>query len=111
MGVRLRHVGRKSPNPNKGIGVALSSDMEHGLDVIQLPGWGRFVDVDGVVLYQVHGSDEQPIEPIRRYPRGFVFQGRRVVKEILAARLPITPCVGGTGDLEVPPPVLLTADE
>ena len=69
------------------------------------------MDVDGVVPYQVHGSDGQPSEPIRRCPRGFVFQGRSVVKELLAARLPIAPCVGGTGDLEVPPPVLLTADE
>jgi hypothetical protein len=58
--------------------VALPNDVERDVDAIRLPRWGRVVETGGVVPYEVQDADGQPIEPVRRYLRDFVAQGRRV---------------------------------
>lgn len=52
--------------------MAIPNDVERDVDAIRLPQWGR-----GVVPYEVRDADGQPIEPVRRYLRDFVAQGRR----------------------------------
>jgi hypothetical protein len=47
------------------------------VDAIRLPQWGRVVEADGVVPYEVQGAGGEPIEQIRRHLRDFVAQGRR----------------------------------
>ncbi|TVL90242.1 hypothetical protein CD790_22240 [Streptomyces sp. SAJ15] len=51
--------------------------MERDVDAIRLPQWGRVGEIGGVVPYEVQDTDGQPIEPVRRYLRDFVAQGRR----------------------------------
>lgn len=55
----------------------MSNDGERDVDSIRLPRWGRVVEVDGPVPFAVLDADGQPIEPIRRYLRDFVAQGKR----------------------------------
>ncbi|WP_367838120.1 tyrosine-type recombinase/integrase [Streptomyces rochei] len=58
--------------------MALPNDVERDVEAIRLPRWGRVVETGGVVPYEVQDADGQPIEPVRRYLRDFVAQGRRV---------------------------------
>ncbi|MFD8308873.1 hypothetical protein ACFV29_42140 [Streptomyces sp. NPDC059690] len=44
----------------------MPSDVERDIDAIRLPLWGRVVEVDGVVSYEVQDADGQPIDPVRR---------------------------------------------
>ena len=60
----------------RGICVAVPNDVERDVDAIRLPRWGRVEEVGGVVPYEVQDPDGQPIEPVRRYLRDFVAQGR-----------------------------------
>jgi integrase/recombinase XerD len=57
--------------------VTIPNELERDVDAIRLPQWGRVARTDGVVPYEVEGADGQPIEPVRRYLRDFVAQGRR----------------------------------
>ena len=44
--------------------MAMPSDVERDIDAIRLPRWGRVVEVDGVVPYEVQDADDRPIEPV-----------------------------------------------
>lgn len=39
--------------------MAMPSDVERDIDAIRLPRWGRVVEVDGVVPYEVQDADGQ----------------------------------------------------
>ncbi|MFI0454262.1 site-specific integrase [Actinomadura sp. 6N118] len=57
--------------------MAIPDEPDRDVGIIEFPSWGRVVATGGVVPYEVLDDDGQPIEPIRRYLRDFVAQGRR----------------------------------
>jgi integrase/recombinase XerD len=57
--------------------VTKPNEAERDVDAIRLPQWGRVVRTDGVVPYEVQSADGQAIEPVCRYLRDLVAQGRR----------------------------------